>query len=221
MKPQSTDEIAIPSRRAALIMGAALPAGLLLARAATAHADASFGSSETKAMQFLEALESLQTEFFACAAASAAFDGMEERERDVFAAIATQDRQHSEWFRQARRKYGVAEHSGAYSPNLSRSRPVTVYTFQMGSFETRAKLIPLAISIKDTAVGVYHSFVGSVGNGEVAQAFAALAGVEGRHSAALHEIGGTQSLPNAFEAVISPKTAYNRLQSTGFRPEAL
>lgn len=221
MKPHSTDEIAMPSRRAALLLGAAIPAGLLLARAATARADASFGSSETRAVQFLEELESLQTAFFTRVTASAAFDGMEERERDVFAAIANHDREHAEWFRLARRKYSVPEHAHSAISNLSQSRPDPIYTFNLDAFSTRPKLIPLAASIKDTAVGVYQSFVGGIGDGEVAQALAALAGVEGRHAAALHEIGGTPSLPTAFEASISPETAYSELKRYGFRGESI
>ena len=216
-----TDEVAMPSRRAALILGAALPAGLLLARAGTARADASFGHSEVRAVQYLEELEELQTEFFSRVAASSAFDGMEGRERDVFAAIATQDREHSEWFRLARRKYGLAEHSAPFTPNLSQSRAVPLYNFPLDAFTTRARLIPVASQIKDAAVGAYHAFVGSVGNADVAQALAALAGVEGRHAAALHEIGATVSLPTAFEAVVTPETAARTLERFGFRGEAI
>lgn len=221
MKPHSTDEIAMPSRRAALLLGAAIPAGLLLARTATAHADPSFGHSEVIAMQFLEELETLQSDFFSRVGASAAFDGMEGRERDVFSAIAIQDREHSEWFRLARRKFSVAEHSRAFTPNLSQSRVTPIYNFPLDAFDTRAKLIPVATTIKDLAVGVYHSFVGSVGNGDVAQALAALAGVEGRHAAALHEIGGTISLPSPLEAVVTPETASRQLARFGFRGEAI
>jgi hypothetical protein len=230
MKPHSTDDstasqshdgVAQPSRRAALLLGAAIPAGLLLARASAARADASFGHSETRAVQFLEELETFQADFFGRVAASAAFDGMEGRERDVFSAIANHDREHQQWFQLARRKYGVAEHARVYTPNLSQSRAVPIYNFPLDAFETRAKLMPVASRIKDLATGVYHSFVGSVGDADVAQALAALAGIEGRHAATLHEIGGTNSLPSAMEAVISPETAANELERYGFRGEAI
>jgi hypothetical protein len=96
-----------------------------------------------------------------------------------------------------------------------------IYSFPLDAFDTRAKLIPLAREIKDLAVGVYHSFVGSVGNADVAQGLAALAGIEGRHAAALHEIGGTVSLPSALEAVVTPETAARQLARFGFRGEAI
>src|SRR5687768_16306262 len=126
MMPHSTDDIAMPSRRAALLLGAAIPAGLLLTRATAAHASPSFGHGEQRAIQCLEELESLQKDFFVRVSASAAFDGMEGRERDVFSAIGTQDREHGEWFRLARRKFGVPEHARSYTPNLSQSRPTPI-----------------------------------------------------------------------------------------------
>lgn len=221
MKSHSTDEVAMPSRRTALLLGAAIPAGLLLARAGAARADASFGHSEVRAVQYLEELEALQADFFGRVIASAAFDGMEGRERDVFSSIANHDREHNQWFKLARRKYGLAEHSRSYTPNFSQSRSATLYTFPLDAFNTRPRLLPVAMQIKDTAVGVYHAFVGYVGDGDVAQALAALAGIEGRHAAALHEISGTASLPSAMEAVITPETAARTLDRYGFRGEAI
>ncbi|HEX8551867.1 MAG TPA: ferritin-like domain-containing protein [Abditibacteriaceae bacterium] len=213
-------EVASPSRRAALIFGAALPV-LLLASQVPARAEASFGLGEKRALQFLEEFENMQTEFFSRVAASAAFDGMEERERSVFAGIGTQDREHAEWFVLARRKYGIAQHSRPFASNLSSSRPVTIWNFPLDAYNTRAALLPVASMMKDTAVGIYHHFVGAVGDGEVAQALAALAGIEGRHAAALHEIAGTDPFTGALEPTVTPQVARTRFERYGFRGEAI
>ena len=214
-----SSEVASPTRRAALLFGAAIPALLLLPRAA--RADADFGLGETRALQFLEELEMMQTDFFARATSSAAFTGMEERERDVFSAVANQDRDHAEWFALARQKYRLPAHSRPFASNLASSRPTKLWTFSLDAFANRAALFPVAAQIKDTAVGVYHHFAGTVGDGEVAQALASLAGVEGRHSAALHEIAGTDPFKGAVEPVVSPQTAARLFNRFGFRGESI
>jgi len=215
----NSNEVVSPTRRAALLFGAALPVLLLAPR--TAHAEADFGLGEMRALQFLEELETLQAEFFTRATASAAFTGMEERERDIFSTVARQDREHSEWFVLARRKYHLPQHSRPFASNLASSRPMTLWTFPLDAFANRAALFPVAAQIKDTAVGVYHHFAGNVGDAEVAQALASLAGVEGRHSAALHEIAGTDPFMGVVEPVITAQVAARRLNRFGFRGEAI
>jgi hypothetical protein len=176
---------------------------------------------DAQALRFLEELEALQSDFWTRAAASAATQGMEGRERDVVYLIANQDRDHKEWFRLARQKFGVSEFGHFYTPNTSQSRPVRTFTFPGQAFSSRRELFPLAHSLKDMSVAAYHGIVGTTRNGDITQAIAALAGIEGRHAAALREIAGITPLPDAFEASLNVRVVAHQLERYGFRGEAI
>ena len=215
---ETVDEAASPSRRNLLALGLLAGGALFALPAQPAQA---VGYTEVQALRFLEEIELLQTDFFNRISASTAFDGMEDRERNVLNLIAMHDREHSEWFRLARRKFGIQEFGRMYTPNASSTRPPRMFSFPLEAFKTRATLFPLAASIKDTAVGAYHAMVGSVGDGEIIEALAALAGIEGRHAAALREISGVNSLPGAFESVVDEQEVARRFRPYGFRGEAI
>lgn len=176
---------------------------------------------DAQALRFLEEMEAMQSNFWTRAAASAATHGMEGRERDVIYLIANQDREHKEWFHLARRKFGVSEFGHFYTPNTSQSRPVRTFTFPAQAFASRGDLFPLGQMLKDTSVAAYHGMVGRTSNGDLTQAVAALAGIEGRHAAALREIAGITPLPDAFEAALGAQVVARRLESYGFRGEAV
>jgi hypothetical protein len=178
------------------------------------------GNTDAQSLRFLEEIEALQSDFFNRAGQSSAFEAMEQRERDIISTIAEQDRKHLEWFRLARRRFGVAEFGRMYTPNASQSRPVRVFTFSPAVFGSKATLLPMAIRLKDTSVAAYHGVVGRASNGEIVEALAALAGIEGRHSAALRELARQNPLDSAFEAAISPTVAVSRLKEFGLRGES-
>jgi hypothetical protein len=211
-------DVASPSRRTWLGLSVAACGAALLLRPTPALA---LGNSDVQALRFLEQLEALQADFFTRAALSGAGDGLEGRERDVFNLIANQDREHKAWYHLARQKFGVAQFGTLYTPNASQSRPAQIFTFPATMFATRTSLFPAAQEIKDLAVAAYHGLVGQTSNGDITQAIAALAGIEGRHAAALREISGRTPLPEAFEPALSPQIAMRRLEKYGFRGEAM
>jgi hypothetical protein len=179
------------------------------------------GNTDAQALRFLEELELMQADFFTRVTASAAFEGMEERERSIFATIAEQDRRQAEWFRLARRRFGISEYGRFYTPNASQSRPGRQFMFSAKAFGTRPELLPLAISLKNTGVATFHGVVGRAEKGDIAQALAALAGIQGRHAAALREMAGQDPFTGAFEEAITPNAAARRLARYGFRGDSM
>jgi hypothetical protein len=196
---------------------AACGAAALALTARPAHA---LAHNDTQALRFLEELEAMQADFFTRAALSTG-QGMEGRERDVINLVANQDREQKEWFRLARQKFGVTEFGTLFSPNASQSRPVQMFRFEARLFESRRELFPAAHFLKDTAVGIYHYFVGRTSDAGLTEALAALAGIEGRHAAALREIAGVNPVPEAFEPVVTAETALRRLERFGFRGHSM
>lgn len=200
--------VASPERRKWLGLSvAACGAALLLA---SKPVQASSGG-DLAALTFLEDLELMQTDFFTRVSSSTAYDGMEQRERDVFNLIASQDREHAAWFRQARSRYGISPAPGSTSALAPRR-----FSFPATAFVSRTTLFPLAVSIKDTAVAAYHGVVGNTRDGDLIEALAALAGIEGRHSSAIREIYGINSLETAFEPALSKNEVARRLAPYGF-----
>lgn len=173
--------------------------------------------SDTRALRFLEEVEILQCEFFQRAAASAAAFSLKESEREVIFQLAEQDREHKEWFRLARTKMGVAEFGGFYTPNTSQSRPPRLFNFPAKVFSSRQQMFPFALRLKETATGAYHGLVATARQPEIIEALAALAGVEGRHAAALRQISGLDPAPTAFEPALSPEVVMNRLSDFAFK----
>lgn len=206
------------SRRKWLSLSLAACGAALALASSPAHAIA---HPDIQALRFLEEMEALQSDFWTRAAASMAAHGMEGRERDVIYLIANQDREHKEWFHLARRKFGVSEFGHFYTPNASVSRPVRTFKFPAQAFSSRTELFPLAQMLKDTSVAAYHGMVGRTSSGDITQAIAALAGIEGRHAAALREIAGLSPLPDAFEAALDSQSVTRRLERHGFSGEAI
>ncbi|MDF2439736.1 MAG: hypothetical protein JWN98_720, partial [Abditibacteriota bacterium] len=131
----------VVSRRQWLGLSVAACGAALALAAKPAHA---IENPDAQALRFLAELEALQSDFWTRAAASAAIQGMEGRERDVVHLIANQDREHKEWFHLARQKFGVSEAGHFYSSNASQSRPVRTFTFPARAFTSGIDLFPLA-----------------------------------------------------------------------------
>lgn len=205
------------SRRAILGLSAAACGAALLYASSPARA-ASY--EDRTALRFLEDIELFEAEFFRRVALSATVEGLSEREMNTFARVAQQDNEHALWFRIARRREGVGAFERHYSPTQSSSRPPQTYVFPPDAFSTRNGLYSVAIAIKETAVAAYHGQVGDTDDPKLVQAFAALAGVEGRHLAMLKELFGQDPLVG-FENAITRRMATNKLTRYGFASETL
>ncbi|PQV64243.1 Ferritin-like domain-containing protein [Abditibacterium utsteinense] len=208
---------AILSRRALLGVGALVGAALCLP-ALPARAD--FGYSDVKALRLLEEIAGLEADFFAKAAISAPADGLQEPEMNAINLIARQDNELMRWFKAARGRYGISAFDKFYSLNQASSRPLPSYRFGAATSNTRAGLFSRAIEIKTVAVGAFHGAVGQADDAKLVQAFAALAGVQGRHLAMLQELNG-QTPFTPLESAISLREAATKLSEYGFNAEVL
>ncbi len=205
------------SRRALLGLGIVIGAALSLP-ALPARAD--FGYSDVKAMRLLEEIARLESDFFTKAAISAPADALQEREMNALNLIARQDNELMRWFAAARGRFGIAAFDKFYSLNQASSRPLPEYRFGNTIGTTRDALFARAIEIKSVAVGAFHGAVGAANDAELVQAFAALAGVQGRHLAMLQELSG-QSPYTPYEAALPLREAATKLSEYGFNAEVL
>lgn len=212
--PTSTNLL---SRRSLLAIGAVAGAALALP-SLPVRADIPY--SDIMALRFLEEVARLEADFFTKAANSVTAEGIQEREMSALSLIARQDADLVRWFKAARQRYKIGAHSTFFTPNLSTSRPMPQYRFGGGTFNTRSGLYSTAISIKETAVGAFHGVVGQADSPDMIQAFAALAGIQGRHAAMLREASGQPSLV-AFEAALSRSEVGQRFDAYGFNREVL
>ncbi len=209
------------SRRALLGFGALVGAALALpALPARADLGYSFGYSDLKALRALEELSRLEADFFAKTAISAPIDGLPEREMSAFYLIARQDSELMRWFGAARDRYGIRAFDDFTSLNQAASRPMPEYHFGASTSGTRAELFTRALEVKSIAVSAFHGAVGAARDPKLVQAFAALAGVQGRHLAMLQELNGKTPFV-AFESAMSLRDAATKLARYGFNAEAL
>lgn len=211
---EGLNETNLLSRRSLLAIGAV--AGVALALPSLpARADAEAAYSDIMALRYLEEIARLQADFFTKAANSTTAEGIQEREINALNLIARQDGELSRWFRAARQRYKIGASSTFYTPNTSTSRPMPVYRFGFGIFNTRSGLYSSAISIKETALGAFHDVVVNADSPDMIQAFAALAGVQGRHATMLRELAGQPPLVT-FESTLSRSAVLQRFEAYGF-----
>jgi Ferritin-like domain len=213
--------VAAPERRAWLTLGAACGAALALGALPARAAGTGDGEGARLALLLLEAVETLETDLFGRVIPSAAGNSLEPRERDVMSLIAQQDRQHMQWFALARAKYHIVDYGPTANTNKASSPGPRVFTFPGQSFKSKSEVFALAILVKETAVGAYQGMVARTGDLKLAQALAALAGIEGRHAASLREISNNNPvLPAAFEPALSPDEVLRNLEKYGLTSEA-
>ena len=214
-RPQSQDQSA--SRRGFLALSAAACGAALVLGAAPARA-MEYGDQQL--LRYLEEVERVQQEFFTRATLSGTADGLQEREANTINLIAHQDAEHVSWCVLASQKFGVGSTSRSGSATLESPRPATNYLFPAKTFERRASLYSLALSLKETAVAAYHGAVARADDPEIVQAIAALAGVEGRHLAMMRELAGQDPFVT-YEVSLSPRQVANKLSAYGFNMEVL
>lgn len=213
--PISTNHL---SRRSLLAVSALAAAALTLPTLPARAED--YPYSDIMALRFLEEIARLEADFFLKAAGSTTAEGIQENELSAFNQIARQDADLARWFRAARQQNKIGAFSNFYTPNQSISRPVPVYHFGNDIFNTRSGLYSAALSIKETALGAFYGVVNEADSPKMIQAFAALAGVQGRHAAILRELSGQSSLV-PFEAVVSRYDAALKFEGYGFNREVL
>lgn len=224
VEPENQDTAATPlaqapllSRRALLTLGLVAGAALTLPVLPTR---ADFPYSDLRTLRYLEEVARLQAGFFSAASLSTPAEALQEREANLINLIAQQDGELVRWFASAQNNYSMGAASTFYTPNMSTSRPMPSYQFGLGTLSTRDALLSRAIEMKETSVGAFHGAVGGANSPKMIQAFAALAGVQGRHLAMLREVAGQEALVD-FEAALSRREAAEQFAPYGFNPEVL
>ncbi len=210
-------EAPLLSRRALLTLGLVAGAALTLPALPT-RADFPYGDLRT--LRYLEEVARLQAGFFSAASLSSPAEALPEREANLINLIAQQDSELVRWFASAQNNYSLGAASTFYTPNMSTSRPIPSYQFGLGTLNTRAAIFARAIELKEASVGAFHGAVGGASSPKMIQAFAALAGVQGRHLAMLQEVAGQEPLVD-FEAALSRREAAQRFAKYGFNSEVL
>ena len=214
-RPQAEDKSA--SRRGFLALTAAACGAALILGAAPARA---MNYGDQQLLRYLEEVERVQQEFFTRASLSGTSDGLAEREANTISMVAHQDAEHVSWCVLASQKFGVGATSRTGSSYMESTRPATTYSFPLKSFERRASLFLLALSLKETSVAAYHGAVARANDPEIVQAIASLAGVEGRHLAMMRELVGQDPFVT-YEISLSPRQVASKLSGYGFNMEVL
>ena len=183
----------------------------------------SFALSQTddQSFQFLLELEDFQHEFFDLAQRSGMAVGLTLSQQDILHLIAEQDREHREWARMAIQKFGVSPLQMGASNAGRQTHWSSRYSFPEDAFDHGSAFFPLAIRLKEWSVQAYHGLVQRSHRGDIMQALASLAGIEGRHAAALREAAGINPLPSPFESYADPAIVTAQLAPYGFRGEYL
>ncbi|RYG62595.1 hypothetical protein EON80_22855 [bacterium] len=206
------------TRRNLLALGAA--AGIALSLPALPARAVDFTYSDAKAIRFLLEVAQLEYDFFARASVSGTAEALDERESNALAWIAKQDAELVRWCNAAFDRTNMGAASTFFTPNTSTSRPIPTYRFGLKSFEDRASLFASAISIKQIAVGAFHGVVGEAKAPDMIQAFASLAGVQGRHLGVLEELAGQNPFV-VTESSLSRNEVAAQLEGYGFNREVL
>lgn len=210
------DAVKSPARRHLLALGTALGgaafAGALLnpARADLVAKVGKIFYLDPIVLNFAVELEELESEFFNRAMFSSGFAGLNEQQKSVMSVIAAQDRAHFEQLGALRSLRGDR---ATRSNQASSTRP---RFFKFGNLGTTADLMATALDIKETSLFAYHGAVGLLKDANLLLAAAGIAGVEGRHAAALREVMNLDPVPAPYEGALEAQVSGRRLARYGF-----
>lgn len=215
-----SSDVRSSARRNFLGLGLAAAVGAVTFGASPAQADIlrsikGFIYLDPLVVNFAFEMEELQADFFGRALLSDAYDELSPREKNAFALIANEDREHFEAIKKFRAKNGNKAAGSFESSNASASRRPGLFTFPGKAFKNREGLYATALDIKETALFAYHGAVDIVAKDSLLLA-AAIAGVEGRHLAVLRELKGLDPFPAPFEGSLVADAAGKRLSKYGF-----
>lgn len=205
-----------PARRHLLALGTALGgaafAGAIFnpARADLVAAVGKIFYLDPIVLNFAVELEELEADFFTRATSSFGFAGLDERQKNVFFNIAAQDKAHFQQLGAIRSLRGDRR-SRANQSESNRPR-----FFKFGNLNTSNELLATALDIKENSLFAYHGAVGLLKDPGLLLAAASIAGVEGRHTAALREAMGLDPIPAPYEGALEAQVSGRKLARYGF-----
>lgn len=206
-----------PARRQLLAMATALGgaafAGAIFnpARADLVAAVGKIFYLDPIVLNFALELEELQADFFSRATSASGFGGLDERQKNVFFNIAAQDKVHFEQLSALRTKRGDTATRGTSMASSRRPR-----TFHYGGLNSTDELLKKALDIKETGLFAYHGAASLLKDNALLLSAVAIAGVEGRHTAALRETMGLDPIPAPFEGALEAQASGRKLARYGF-----
>lgn len=162
-------------------------------------------------LNFAFELEELEADFFTRATSSTGFAALSERQQNVLYSIAAQDKMHFEQLGKLRSKRGDEASRGT---NRSASRRPRMFRF--GNLDTSEQLLNTALDLKENSLFAYHGAVGLLKDRNLLMLAAAVAGVEGRHAAALRESMGLDPVPAPYEGALEAQISGRKLARYGF-----
>ncbi|BCM91617.1 hypothetical protein IAD21_03492 [Abditibacteriota bacterium] len=203
----------LSSRRAFLgrgaLAGGVMAVGALALPALPAHAlDFSYG--DARLLAFLLEVQEMQSEFFTRAALTMIADGLTAGEANSLNVIAKQDGEQKRWCKLALRKFAVSQNGlpSTMSGGFGRKH----YTF--ASMSTRESILREALRLKTAAVSAWTGAAGDADEGQIASAFASLAGVQSRHRSIIANALGEPALM-AMAPTLSVRDARRALEHFG------
>lgn len=207
--PTSSDPAPLDStRRNFLALTAVAGAAAILLPALPARA---LSAKLPAQLQFLEAAQYFQSQFFSRALQSGSIDGLSPANGMALLTIANEDNEQARWINALRMQRGIMP-SRATAPSSQTEPNFTVG----GAYGNRAKFFDSAIAIKTAATGAFHGIVGRGGDADIIQAIAALAGVQNRHLAMLRDMNGNDPFDTTVQG-ISLQEAGRTLGGYGFK----
>ncbi len=204
----------LSSRRAFLgrgaLAGGALAVGALVLPALPAHA-LTFSYGDARLLAFLLEVQELQSEYFTRAALTMIADGLTAGEANTLNTIAKQDGEQRRWCKLALRKFALA--NNGLPSTMSGGFGSKRYSF--GVMNSRESILREALRLKTASASAWVGAAGEADKGEIASAFASLAGVQNRHRALLADALDEPALM-AMAPTLSVSDARRALEHFGF-----
>ena len=202
------------SRRAFLgrsvVAGGVLALGALTLPAIPAHA-LDFSTGDARLLLFLLEVQALQSDYFTRASMTTPAQGMTLGEANALNTFAEQDERQKRWCKLALRKFNREQQApSTMSGGFANRR----YTF--GAMDSHDSLLREALRVKSAGAAAWMGAAGKADNGEIASAFASLAGVQARHRAVLADALGQPALM-AMAPALSLSDATRQLEEFGFK----
>lgn len=202
------------SRRAFLgrsaVAGGVLAIGALTLPAVPARAlDFSYG--DARLLTFLLEVQGLQSEFFTSAALTNTAEGLTGGEANALNTMAKQDEQQKRWCKMALRKFAASQNGlpSTMSGGFTRKNYTTSF------INTRDSILRESLRLKTASAAAWTGAAGRAADGEIASAFASLAGVQNRHRVVLANALDEPALM-AMAPAMSMQDAMSELERFGF-----
>ena len=166
-------------------------------------------------LNFAFEMEELERDLFTRIARSPGYGALNGNERNLIAMFSQQDSQHFDLLNGLRDSFAF-KNSGSYE-TLNQASSRRPRNFIYPQLSDRMQVLNTVLDVKQTVLYAYHGAVGVVRNKELLKTAAAIAGVEGRHTAVLRMAMGLMPNEAPFEGAIDAQSVGYKLAKYGFK----